>query len=104
MGVEVVDNTELNRYEARLDGELAGFAQYRIDGRRITLIHTEVDAAYAGHGVGGELARRALDDVRRRDLELVPRCPFIAAYVRRYPELYLDLVAEPLRDRLMAGA
>ncbi len=102
MSIAVADNPELGRFEARLDGELAGFAQYRIDGRRITIFHAEVDPALEGRGIGSELAKRTLDDVRKRELELVPRCPFIATYVRRHSDLYLDLVVEPLRAKVMA--
>lgn len=99
----MVDNRQLCRYEASLEGKLAGFAQYRIDGRRITIFHAEIGPSYEGQGFGSELARRALEDVRERELELAPTCPFIAAYVRRHPDLYLDLVAEPLRRRVMAA-
>jgi predicted GNAT family acetyltransferase len=45
-----------------------------------------------GTGVGSQLVRGALDDLRVRGLRLVPLCPFVAAYVRRHPE-YADLVA-----------
>lgn len=69
----------------------------------MTIYHTEVDPAFEGQGVGSQLAKAALDDVRARGLELVPRCPFIAAYIRRHSEDYLDLVAEPLREELMAA-
>ncbi|MGH2836472.1 MAG: GNAT family N-acetyltransferase [Solirubrobacteraceae bacterium] len=102
MSVEVSDNPELDRYEARVDGNLAGFAQYRLHGRRMTIFHAEVGPAFEGRGVGSRLAKAALDDVRARELELEPRCPFIAAYVRRHPDLYLELVAEPLREAVMA--
>ena len=102
MTVEIIDNPELSRYEAHVDGELAGFAQYRVQNGRSTIFHAEVDTAYEGRGVGSQLAQSALADVRARDLELIPRCPFIADYVRRHPDQYLDLVPEPLRDRVMA--
>jgi predicted GNAT family acetyltransferase len=89
--VEVSDNPGRHRYEAHLDGALAGFAQYRDrPGRRI-FTHTEVDAAFEGHGVGGALASAALDDVRRMGLAVVPQCPFIAAYIDKHPD-YADLV------------
>ncbi|MDE3131020.1 MAG: N-acetyltransferase [Acidobacteriota bacterium] len=103
MSVAVADNPDLSRYEVRVDGELAGFAQYRLRDGRITIFHAEVDPAHEGHGVGSQLAGSALADVRARQLELVPRCPFIAGYVRHHADRYLDLVPEPLRERLMAG-
>jgi predicted GNAT family acetyltransferase len=67
------------------------------------MYHTEVEPEYAGQGLGDELAREALDDVRRRGLILVPLCPFIAAYIRRHPE-YLDLVVPERRDGLRQTA
>lgn len=90
--VEVVDTPEQSRYLARVDGEVAGFAAYRLRGERIVFTHTEVDPSYEGKGVGSALAKAALDDVRRRGLAMVLVCPFMTAYVQRHPE-YADLVA-----------
>ena len=89
--VVVLDVPAANRYEARIDGELAGTAVYRLRPGHITFVHTEVDGAFEGHGVGSRLAATALDDARARGLAVTPRCPFIAAYIRRHPE-YADLV------------
>jgi predicted GNAT family acetyltransferase len=104
VSLQIDDHPEELRYEALVDGRLAGFAQYRLQDGRMTIFHTEVEPAYEGHGVGSELAKVALADVRKRGLVLVPRCPFIADYVRRHPELYLDLVPESLREKVLAGA
>ena len=103
MGVEVIHNPQLSRYEAWVDGELVGFAEYHLNGSRLTLTHTEVNRDHERRGIGSQLAKDALADVAARGLELIPRCPFIAAYVRRHPDLYLDLVPEPLREKVMAG-
>lgn len=103
MDVAVQDNPQEHRYEVREDGRLAGFVQYRRTGSRITMIHTEIDPRFEGRGLGSELARAALADIRAQGLELVPVCPFIAAYVRRHPDEYLDLVAAGSRERVMAG-
>jgi predicted GNAT family acetyltransferase len=103
MRVVVTDNPQLNRYEAHLDAELIGFAQYDLQEAEITIFHTEVDTGHQRQGVGGQLAKHALDDVRTRGLRLVPTCPFIAAFVRRHPDVYLDVVAAPLREQVMAG-
>ena len=90
MSTEVRDNETEHRYEILVDGELAGFAAYRVrpDARAFT--HTEVFVE--GKGLGSKLAEGALADVRAKGGKIVPLCPFIAAYVKRHPE-YEDLVA-----------
>jgi uncharacterized protein len=92
MDIEIVDNPERHRYEARVDGQVAGFAAYRPRPDAVVFTHTEVDDAYEGKGVGSALAKGALDDVRARGLAVVPQCPFIAAYIKRHPDEYGDLV------------
>ena len=90
--ISVADNPAAHRYELHVDGELAAFTHYRLDKDRIVFLHTETLDGYAGHGLGGRLARAALDDSRARGLHVVPRCPFIARYIVEHPE-YQDLVA-----------
>jgi uncharacterized protein len=90
--VEVTDNPAENRYEARVGGELAGFAAYHLTRSSIVFTHTEVDPAFEGHGVGSALARFALDDVRAKgERDVVPVCPFIHGWIDDHPE-YADLV------------
>jgi predicted GNAT family acetyltransferase len=102
--VIVTDNPDLTRYEARIDGELTGFAEYRLAGRRIVFSHTEVDESREGEGIGGALARFALDDVRdNRRLEVVPICPFIAGWIKRHPA-YAGLVTPALRAQFETKA
>lgn len=88
----VTDNAEQRRYEIHVGGEVAGFAAYRRRPGELVFTHTEVDPAYEGQGLGGRLARAALDDARTRGLAVVPVCPFIASYIDRHPE-YADLRA-----------
>jgi predicted GNAT family acetyltransferase len=88
----MTNNEAEQRYEARVDGELAGSAYYDTADDLIVFTHTEVDDAYEGHGVGSALARFALDDVRadgRR--RVIPRCPFIKGWIDRHPD-YRDLL------------
>ena len=89
--VEVVDNPAEDRYEVRVDGKLAGAAYYHLRPGRIVFLHTEVDPSYEGHGVGSRLAMEALDEARSKGLRVVPRCPFVARYIREHPD-YQDLV------------
>jgi hypothetical protein len=95
---EVVDVPEASRYELRLGGRLIGIAAYRRRNGRIVFLHTEIDESVEGRGFGGVIASGALDDARRQGLEVIPLCPFIAAYIERHPE-YEDLVAPAYRDR-----
>jgi predicted GNAT family acetyltransferase len=91
--IRVTDHPKASRYEVTVDGALAGFAAYRIHDDRIVFTHTEVDDAYEGQGVGGALARGALDDVRARgEYKVTALCPFIAAWIERHPS-YQDLLA-----------
>ena len=96
----VHDAAESSRFEIRVDGGLAGFAQYRLkDPRLIVFTHTEIDDAFEGRGLGSILIRAALDAARGRSLAVRPDCPFVRGYIARHPE-YLDLVPVDLRARL----
>lgn len=90
--VQVTNHPEAGRYEAHVDGALAGFAEYALDGERMVFTHTEVGDAYEGRGVGSALAKFALDDVRATGRKAVPRCQFIKGWIERHPA-YADLVA-----------
>ena len=83
--LEIRDNRAAGRYEADVGGGLA-IAEYRLDGDTITFTHTEVPRELEGRGIGSRLARFALDDARARGLRVVPRCSFIADYIRHHPE------------------
>lgn len=96
-GVRVVDDPAERRYEAYLDGALAGWVTYRLVAGRVVFVHTEVDPTFAGRGVGTRLAAGALDDVRARGLKARAVCPFIAAYLERHRE-YADLIVDDPRE------
>lgn len=86
----VTDAAGRQRFEARFDGELAGFAQYIRTADLVVYPHTEVSPSFEGRGVGGALARAALDDARERGLRVLATCPFIHGWMGRHPE-YADL-------------
>jgi len=90
--LRIVDAPEAGRYEARLGSQVVGVSEYRRVGDRVVFLHTEVDPALEGRGVGSRLAAGALDDVRSRGLRVTARCPFIAAFIQRHSE-YAELLA-----------
>ncbi|HEY1276462.1 MAG TPA: GNAT family N-acetyltransferase [Thermoleophilaceae bacterium] len=97
VAIEVRDNADEERYEVTVDGEPAGLLIYRLSPGVISLTHTEVDGAFGGRGVGSALIGEALDDARRRELEVLPICPFVKAYLQKHRE-YTDLVPEQRRE------
>ena len=91
MPIEIADAPEHVRYEATVDGSLAGVLEYQARRGRIALIHTEVRPDHEGRGVASALVRFALDDARRRGLKVIATCPYVRAYLTRHPE-DLDIV------------
>ncbi len=90
--IETVHNTEKTRYEAWVDGERAGFAEYQLTDEIIVFTHTEVGRKYEGQGVGSAIARFALDDVRADGTRTVlPICSFIKGWIGHHRE-YADLL------------
>lgn len=79
-------------YEATLGGAAAGHLLFRREGDVVVLVHTEVDPAFEGRGIGGALARFALDDIRSAGLRVRPQCPFVRSWMDKHPG-YEDLVA-----------
>jgi uncharacterized protein len=94
--VAVTDATERNRFIATVDGGRAGFIVYRLRPGLLALIHTEVDERFEGRGIGGRLARFALEQAREKGLEVLPFCPFVNEWMRRHPD-FNDLVPTAYR-------
>jgi hypothetical protein len=82
----LTNNTGLHRYEIATGGQLAGFADYQLEGGAVRFSHTEILPGNEGKGLASKLARFALDDVRARGLKAIPVCEFIAGYLRKHPQ------------------
>ena len=87
----VINNSAQSRYEMIVDGKIA-FVAYRKNGSVMTLLHAEVPSELEGRGIGSKLVRSTLNAVRVEGLKVVPRCPFIAAFIRKNAE-YAAMVA-----------
>jgi len=84
--LKISNNALASRFEAMVNGGLA-VLDYRIEEGTIFLLHVEVPASEQGQGIASKLSRAALEFSRDSGLKVVPQCPFIAAYMRRHPEL-----------------
>lgn len=92
MTAEVKDNPAEERFEVHDGDALAGYLAYEQLDDAVVLIHTEIDKAYEGRGLGSVLVRRTLEQLRERGTKVVPLCPFVKSYLDRHPE-YADVLA-----------
>ena len=99
MSIFILKNDELYRFEIYSDGELAGFADFRIENQVISYTHTEIDPRFGGKGLGSQLIKEALDEALEQDLEVAPYCSFVSAYIKKSGEKYLHLVPESKRAK-----
>jgi uncharacterized protein len=85
---DVVDDAVNQRFVLGSGADEAELV-YRLNGRRLVLVHTGVPDALSGQGIGGRLVSAAVDRARDEGLTLVPVCP----YARRWLERHLDAAA-----------
>jgi predicted GNAT family acetyltransferase len=83
--IVVQQNETASQFEVRQEDQLA-VLQYDRSPGRLVLLHTEVPPGLAGRGIGSALVRAALASTRDHGLLVVPRCPFVRAYLLRHPE------------------
>jgi predicted GNAT family acetyltransferase len=82
---EFVDNTDEHRFEARIDGDVAALADYRLDGPKVVFPHVETEPRWGGQGIATALVKQALDFVIADGHAIQPLCPFVVAFVEKNP-------------------
>ncbi len=85
MEIKVTHNSSARRFEAQAGDSLALLDYDRANGT-MTLVHTEVPPALEGQGIGGKLAKAALDYAQDQGLKVIPQCPFVRGYIDRHQE------------------
>lgn len=98
METSIVNNPDLRRVELHMDGEVAGFLKYELDGDVVSFTEIDTDLRRAGQGLGVELVRGALDAARGDGLSVLPVSPFVREFIQRHP-FYQDLVPPSERRR-----
>lgn len=93
----VADEPERERYEIVIGNQVA-FLQYRNHDHHVILVHTEVPEALREQGLGGRLARYALDTARQAGRKVVVKCPFVTTWLRRHREYDDIVVARVVED------
>ena len=84
-------NAESNHLELEVEGGIA-FIEYKLDGDRLYLIHTQVPPSLEGKGVGSAIVQKAMRYAKDNNYKVVPFCPFAQAYLKRHKE-WIDIIA-----------
>ncbi|MFL5846963.1 MAG: GNAT family N-acetyltransferase [Solirubrobacteraceae bacterium] len=95
---DITDNPAESRLELTVDGELAGWLDYRPAGESTIIAHTEVLDHHEGEGLAGRLVRAAIERIVADGKSVIPTCPFAAGYIAKHPELE-EAVLPSLRRR-----
>lgn len=90
--IEVRHAPSASRFEAVVDGLLCR-ADYRMDGDRMIVHHTEVPPALEGRGIAGRLVEAVFAHAAAQGLKIVPACGYVRAWARRHPEVSGPLLA-----------
>lgn len=89
--LDIRHNEDASRYEMRVEDQLC-LLEYQRSAEVMSIDHVRVPPALEGRGLAGQLTRHVLDQVRARGERVIPRCPYVSAWIRRNPD-YADLVA-----------
>ncbi len=81
----LVENVEHKQYEFHIGGHIARIEYIKAQ-NIVYLTHTEIPTQLEGKGIGSALVKQVLQDIKEKDLTLVPLCPFVALYIKRHPE------------------
>ncbi|WBO85325.1 GNAT family N-acetyltransferase [Hymenobacter yonginensis] len=91
MSVRIEHHPQDQEFIANTGGHTGELAYSTPEEGVIDFIHTFVDEALRGQGVGETLARAGLDYARQHQLRVRTSCKFMAAFVRQHPE-FQDLL------------
>ena len=96
----LTNDVAAGRYRLMRDGAELGFAEYdRVGEHSILIKHTEIAPENEGQGLGSQLVRGVLEDVRRQGKTVIPICPYALNFIRKHRE-YVDVVHADMRSTI----
>ena len=85
MEYQLIDNEKAKQYEFHIERVITKREYIKTQNKNY-LTHTEVPTKREGKGIGSSLGKMALEDIKKKELILVPLCPLVALYIKRHPE------------------
>jgi uncharacterized protein len=84
--MRITNNDSKSCYEGVIDDQVVGVVAYRRIGGRVVIRHTGIEPEFRGKGLGAQLVRAVLDDVRTRGEKITNYCGFVADFIADNPE------------------
>jgi uncharacterized protein len=92
MDIQHIDNGIKGEfYIEQNDARVAEMA-YVWEHGEINIVHTEVNPALKGHGIGNQLVAHAIEWARKHNVKIFPTCPFVQTVMRNTPA-YHDVLS-----------
>ncbi len=82
----IVHNVAASRFETTVEGHTA-YTNYSIRDGVMAMPHTVVPRPIGGRGVAEQLVAAAMAHARAHGLKVDPQCSYVAAYMRRHPDV-----------------
>ena len=87
MDIRVQHATDTGRFELRVDGELAAYADVRRhDEGVVEMPHTYTVPSFRGRGLAAHVVRAALDSLSADGERVRPTCWFVAEFIDANPQ------------------
>lgn len=86
MSTSVAHQTDQSRFVITVDGEEAGFAEYRDTEATREFFHTVIDEKFRGQGLSKPLIQTALEDDSTASRQVIPTCSAVAGFIEKDPE------------------
>jgi predicted GNAT family acetyltransferase len=92
--MRIINNDGKSCYEGVIEDQVVGVVVYKRIGGRVVIRHTVIEPESRGKGLGGQLVRTVLDDLRARGDKLTNYCGFVADFIADNPEYQSVVDAE----------
>ncbi|HAP76216.1 MAG TPA: N-acetyltransferase [Acidimicrobiaceae bacterium] len=87
MDISVHHATEADRFELRVNGELAAYADTRhLSDGVVEMPHTYTLPSFRGQGLAAQVVRAALDNLAADGHQVLPTCWFVAEFIDANPQ------------------